>query len=147
MDLSQRTEFCQQLIYFSEINFRKIRGEGGLGHTSSALLEFFENFRLDIFKDSCECWCFATDMVTLSDVDFCRKKINKFNTIRKFNLAFDARLTFHLAKILNTQLFPTVILTIQYYLNAPIKEKKYLEKVVGNMEVLEICRFELWEVT
>ena len=83
----------------------------------------------------------------MSDVDFCRKKINKFNTIRKFNLAFDARLTFRLAKTLNTQFFPTVILTIQSNLNVPIKEKKYLEKVVGNMEVLEICRFELWEVT
>ena len=55
-----------------------------------------------MFKDLSECWKFAVEMVTMSDVYFCRMKINQIDAIKTSQTLF----------------FATVVLAIpSYFLN------------------------------
>ena len=112
---------------------------------ATTLWEVFISRALNlIFKDLSKCRCFRAELVAMSDVDFVRIKINKFNAVKKFQHS-----TFHLAKTLPTRFFfhgsfSYIMLSVR------IKEKYIClgtEESVPNMKVFEIWRFELWEVT
>ena len=56
----------------------------------SAIPEFFESFVLDFYV-SVVALLQVLSPILMSDVYFCRMKINKIDAIRTFDLAFDVR--------------------------------------------------------